>query len=240
MGGSCPSIRDGLYGVGVVLTILVIVVILDAPGLSNSIAPVFASSRRNRQNRFGSFALVDTNICEEHHMSQESSVIGTYKHIDEAEEAVRKLGASGFPVDHVSIIAKDLGTEKKVHGYVTSCDVGKSAAKTGAWVGGIFGLLVGAAFLWVPGVGPLIVAGSLTAALVGGLEGAVAGAAAAGFLGWLATLGISKEHILKYEESVRAGKYLVIAHGTADKVATAKKTLEGTQPAELNVHAPAA
>jgi hypothetical protein len=169
-------------------------------------------------------------------MSHESSVIGIYKHIDEAEEAVRKLGASGFPIDRVSIIAKDLGTEKKVHGFVTSCDVGKSAAKTGAWVGGIFGLLVGAAFLWVPGVGPLIVAGSLTAALAGGLEGAVAGAAVTGFLGWLTALGISKEHILKYQESVKAGKYLVIAHGTADQVASAKKTLEGTQPAELNLH----
>jgi len=173
-------------------------------------------------------------------VSHESSVIGVYKHVDEAEAAVQKLGESGFPIDHVSIIAKDLGTEKKVHGFVTSCDVGKSAAKTGAWVGGIFGLLVGAAFFWVPGVGPLIVAGSLTAALAGGLEGAVAGAAVTGFLGWLAGLGISKEHILKYQETVKAGKYLVIAHGTTDLVAKAKKILEGTTPAELNVHGQAA
>lgn len=173
-------------------------------------------------------------------MSHERSVIGVYKHIDEAEGAVQKLGESGFPIDQVSIVAKDLGTEKKVHGFVTSCDVGKSAAQTGAWVGGIFGLLVGAAFFWVPGVGPLIVAGSLTAALAGGLEGAVAGAAVTGFLGWLTALGISKEHILKYQESVKAGRYLVIAHGTADQVATAKKTLEATQPAELNAHGQAA
>jgi hypothetical protein len=97
-------------------------------------------------------------------MSQENSVVGVYSHIDEAEDAVRKLGEAGFPIQHVSIIAKDLGTEKKVHGFVTSCDVAKSSARTGAWVGGIFGLLVGAAFLWVPGVGPLIVAGSLASA----------------------------------------------------------------------------
>jgi hypothetical protein len=173
-------------------------------------------------------------------MSQESSVVGIYAHLDTAEEAVQKLGQGGFPIQHVSIIAKDLGTEKKIHGYVTSCDVAKSSARTGAWVGGIFGLLVGAAFLWVPGVGPLIVAGSLSSALLGGVEGAVAGAAFSGLLGWLAGLGISKQHILKYEESVKAGKYLVIAHGTPEDVKKARGILEGTKPTELNVHVPGA
>jgi hypothetical protein len=169
-------------------------------------------------------------------MSQESSVVGIYPHLDVAEEAVRQLGQGGFPIQHVSVIAKDLGSEKKIHGYVTSCDVAKSSARGGAWVGGIFGLLVGAAFLWVPGVGPLVVAGSLTSVLLGGLEGAVAGAAVSGVLGWLVSLGISKQHILKYEESVKAGKYLVIAHGSPDEVKKARQILEGTRPAELNLH----
>ena len=169
-------------------------------------------------------------------MSTESSVVGVYNSLDAAEEAVRKLGQGGFPIQHVSILAKDLGSEKKVHGFVTSCDVAKASARTGAWVGGIFGLLVGAAFVWLPGVGPLVVAGSLTSALLGGVEGAVAGAAFSGVLGWLTSLGISKEHILKYEESVKAGKYLVIAHGAADEVAKAQSILRGTRPAELDLH----
>jgi hypothetical protein len=173
-------------------------------------------------------------------MAKESSVVAVYPHIDQAEEAVRKLAGGGFPVDHVSIIAKDLGSEKKVHGFVTPCDVAKSTAKTGAWMGGIFGLLVGAAFVWIPGVGPLVVAGPLAAALLGGLEGAVAGAAVSGVLGWLVSLGISKEHILKYEQSVKAGKYLLVAHGSPDDVGKAKKILEGTAPGELNVHVQAA
>jgi hypothetical protein len=169
-------------------------------------------------------------------MAGENSVVGVYSHIDEAEGAVRKLGEAGFPIQHVSIIAKDLGTEKKIHGFVTSCDVAKSTARTGAWVGGIFGLLVGAAFLWVPGVGPLIVAGSLASAVLGGVEGAVVGAAGAGLLGWLTSLGISKEHILKYEAKVKAGKYLVIAHGGPEEVTKAHAVLAKTAPAEVNVH----
>src|SRR6516165_5651310 len=159
-------------------------------------------------------------------MSQESSVVAEYSDMDHAELAVEALGKGGFPIQHVSILAQNLGTEKKVHGFVTSCDVAKSAARTGAWVGGIFGVLVGAAFLWVPGVGPLIVAGSLSSALLGGVEGAVAGAAFTGLLGWLASLGISKQHILKYEESVKAGRYLVIAHGSPEDVKKARGILE--------------
>jgi hypothetical protein len=173
-------------------------------------------------------------------MANESSVVGIYAHIDQAEEAVQKLGQGGFPIQHVSIIAKDLGTEKKIHGFITPCDVAKSSARTGAWVGGIFGMLLGAAVVWIPGLGPLVVAGSLTSALLGGLEGAVAGAAMTGVFGWLASLGISKQHILKYEESVRAGKYLVIAHGTPDEAQKARGILAGTGPTELNLHAQAA
>jgi hypothetical protein len=173
-------------------------------------------------------------------MSQDNSVVGIYTSMDAAEDAVRQLGQGGFPIQNVSILARDLGSESKVHGFVTSCDVAKSSARTGAWVGGIFGPLAGAAFLWVPGVGPLVVAGSLASALLGGVEGAVAGAATTGVLGWLFSLGIGKQHILKYEQSVRAGKYLVIAHGSPDDVNRAKQVLAGTKPAELNVHGQAA
>jgi hypothetical protein len=173
-------------------------------------------------------------------MAQESSVVGIYAHIDQAEEAVQKLGQGSFPIQHVSIIARDLGTEKKIHGFITPCDVAKSSARTGAWVGGIFGVLLGAAVVWIPGLGPLVVAGSLTSALLGGLEGAVAGAAVTGVFGWLASLGISKQHILKYEESVRAGKYLVIAHGTPQEAEKARAILAGTGPTELSLHAQAA
>jgi hypothetical protein len=52
----------------------------------------------------------------------------------------------------------------------------------------------------------------------------------------LSAIGISKQHILKYEESVKAGKYLVIAHGTAEDVNKAKAILQGTAAGELTVH----
>jgi hypothetical protein len=170
----------------------------------------------------------------------DQSIIGVYDTMAQAEEAVRKLGEGGYPIEQVSILAQNLESEKQVHGFVTTGDVAKTGAATGAWVGGLFGVLLGAAFIWVPGLGPLIVAGPLSAALLGGIEGALAGAAGGGLLGALAGLGVSKEHILKYEERLKGGKYLVVAHGSADDVAKARGILEGTGAAELTAHADAA
>lgn len=164
------------------------------------------------------------------------SVVGIYKSIADAEDAIEKLNSGGFPINQVSIVAQDLESERQVHGFVTTGDVAKTGATAGAWMGGLFGVLIGAAFVWVPGFGPLLVAGPLAAALLGGIEGAVVGAAGGGLLGSLVGWGVSNQHILKYEEIVKGGKYLVIAHGTEEEVMVAHKLLDQTNTDELNVH----
>jgi len=166
----------------------------------------------------------------------QQSVVAVYANMSQAELAVEALDKGGFPIQQVSIVAQNLESEKRVHGYVTAGDTSKAGAQAGAWLGGIFGLLVGAAFIWVPGVGPLVVAGPLAAALLGGFEGAVGGAALGGLLGGIAGWGVSKEHILKYEEVVKGGKYLVAAHGNTDEVAKAVAIIKTTGADDVAVH----
>jgi hypothetical protein len=165
------------------------------------------------------------------------SVVGVYDDLSKAEQAVRALDRAGLPIKQVSIVAQNLESEREVHGYVTRGDVARSGAGTGAWVGGLFGLLIGAAFVWVPGFGPLFVAGPLSAALLGGVEGAAAGAAGGGVLGALFGWGVSKKHALKYEEHLRGGRYLVVMHGSQEETARAHDILQSMEPTELNVHA---
>ncbi len=167
----------------------------------------------------------------------EQSVVGVYDVASKAEDAVHALDRAGTPIRQVSIIAQNMQSEKEIHGYIGSGDIAKTGAETGAWVGGIFGLLIGAAFIWVPGFGPLIVAGPFAAALLGGIEGAVAGATGGGVLGALVGWGVSKKHVLKYEEHLRGGKYLVVVHGTHEQVENAREILRGTGPHELEIHA---
>src|ERR1700690_4267879 len=107
----------------------------------------------------------------------EQSVVHSYHHLAEAEDAVKRLMDQKFPTAQISIVTQNIRTEKHVHGYITTGEVAKGGAKGGAWMGGLFGLLIGAAFLWIPGVGPVIVAGPFAAALMGGLFGLLIGAA---------------------------------------------------------------
>ena len=76
--------------------------------------------------------------------------VAAFGTIAEAEEAVRKLIDGGVSAEIISLVAKDMQCEKQVHGFVTSCDVAKKAATGTAWLGGLFGVLAGAAVIWVP------------------------------------------------------------------------------------------
>ena len=98
-------------------------------------------------------------------------------------------------------------------------------------------MLFGSAFFFVPGVGPLLVAGPLVTWIVGVLEGAavVGGLSALGAA--LASIGIPKNSILQYEANLRAGKFLLILHATPEEVERAKDRLDDTQAAETTIHA---
>jgi heat induced stress protein YflT len=88
----------------------------------------------------------------------EHSVVGMYGTMAQAEEAVYTLERAGFPVKHVSVVTQNLASDKATHGFITpGDDLTLRGAATGAWVGGLVSVLIGAAFLWVPGFGPLLV-----------------------------------------------------------------------------------
>ncbi len=158
-------------------------------------------------------------------MASDGSVVGVYAALDQAEAAVRRLDEHGFAIGNVSIVAHDLTSEREIRGFVSTGDVARRGAGIGGWIGGIFGLLVGAALIWVPGFGPLLVAGPLAAMILGGMEGAAIGVAGGGLLGALVGLGVSREHVLKYEDHLRGGRYLVIAHGGPEEVSRAEEIL---------------
>jgi hypothetical protein len=156
---------------------------------------------------------------------EKASVIAIFPDHASAEDAVRRLQKEGIPMQNLSIIGKDFQAVEKPLGFVTTGDVAKGGAKVGAWTGGLFGLLVGAAFLILPGVGPVVIAGPLAAALLGGIEGAMAGAAFGGLTGALVGLGFSKDKAIRYESQVKAGKFLLSVRGDAQQVERAKSVL---------------
>ncbi|MGL4463345.1 MAG: general stress protein [Planctomycetia bacterium] len=162
-------------------------------------------------------------------MKNSNSVVAVFDTHDEAEQAVRTLQKDGVDMTTLSIVAKDHHTEEHVVGYYNAGDRTLFWGKQGAFWGGFWGLLFGSAFFWVPGVGPLVIAGPLVAYFVAGLEGAalVGGLSALG--GALAGIGIPKDSVVQYETEVKNGKLLLIAHGTADEVDLTRAILHRTQ-----------
>ena len=169
-------------------------------------------------------------------MAKEDVAVAIYNTHTEAEEAVKTLQQGGVDMKKLSIVGKDYHTEQHVVGYYNTGDRMRAWGKMGAFWGGIWGILFGTAFFMIPGIGPVVLAGPLVASLVAGLEGAavVGGLSALG--GALASLGIPKNSVLQYETALKADKFLVLAHGTADEVTRAKSVIDGTKPAEATIH----
>jgi len=136
------------------------------------------------------------------------TVIGTYSNLETATAVVNDLVNAGFHRNSISVIADD--PDKKYATYIdhdTSGDGTAAGAGIGAALGGLGGLLLGLGALAIPGIGPVIAAGPIVAALAGAGVGAVTG----GIIGALVDLGIPEETAHEYAESVRRGNVLVTA-----------------------------
>src|ERR1017187_5613996 len=132
-----------------------------------------------------------------------------------AEEAVKKLQRAGIDMRALSIIGKDTHTDEHAVGYYNTGDRMKYWGKTGAFWGGLWGMLFGSAFFVIPGIGPLLVAGPLVAWIVGALEGAavVGGLSAVG--AGLVGIGIPKDSVVQYELALKTDRYLLVIQDTA-------------------------
>jgi len=155
----------------------------------------------------------------------DSSVVGIVRTHDDAEEVVKDLQRAGFDMRKLSVIGKGYHSEEHPLGFYTTGDRIKGWGGLGLFWGSIWGLLLGAAFLWIPGLGPLAVAGPFTHLLITGLEGAVLGGSVGALGGALSGLGLSKESVIKYETRLKADNYLIIAHGTPEEVEQARGIL---------------
>lgn len=151
------------------------------------------------------------------------TVIGTYSNMETAVEVVNDLVNAGFHRNSISVIANN--TDEKYSSYIDqdgAMDDTAKGAGIGAAIGGLGGLLLGLGALAIPGIGPVIAAGPLAAALAGAGIGAVTG----GIIGALIDLGIPEESAHVYAESVRRGNVLVAAQVEDSRADAATRIME--------------
>src|SRR5476649_33788 len=121
----------------------------------------------------------------------------------EAEDAIVSLSKSGFDVKKLSLVGKGYHSEEHPLGFYTAGDRIKSWGKTGAFWGGIWGLLLAPAVFLIPGVGLLAMAGPIVSVLVGGLEAAVVVGGFSALGAALSEIGITESQAIKYESAIK-------------------------------------
>jgi hypothetical protein len=157
------------------------------------------------------------------------SVVAIYESLDQAKAAVQALEQAGFPHDQVSLVTRNVKRQLDRSDVVEKDDQAEPDARKGAALGGLVGLLLGAPLLTIPGVGLVLLAGPLATALTGAVVG--------GFLGSMAGWGVPEDAIDEYQDRVREGEVLVIAHGDPLTVARADRLLQATSAREVKLHA---
>ncbi|WP_425060915.1 hypothetical protein SCACP_16750 [Sporomusa carbonis] len=157
------------------------------------------------------------------------SVIGVFGSRSDAEQAVRALRSQGFTTEEISIVSKNKQEENRdYHDTEYFEDDITDGALTGGTLGGIGGLLLGAGALAIPGVGPILAAGPIAAAL----SGAVAGGIAGGLIDW----GIPAEAGKRYEQEVVKGRTLAIIRSDAAKINQAAQILRQNGATDVETH----
>lgn len=132
------------------------------------------------------------------------TVTAMYDSFTAAQRAVQDLVDAGFNRDDISLIANDAAGEYK--SYTAEGDV---KGNEGANFGAVTGALVGLGAMLIPGIGPVVAAGPLVAALTGAGLGAAAGAITGGLTASMIDFGLDREYAGYYAEGVRRGGAMV-------------------------------
>jgi uncharacterized membrane protein len=171
--------------------------------------------------------------------------IALYQSLEDARDAINALRDFGIRHENISLIANDIQGEYSR--YLDENDVmrlnvdeiagerqidDESASRTaslGALIGGLTGLLAGLNALLIPGVGPVIAAGPVLAALAGAGIGALTG----GIIGGLVNEGIPKPFAEAYAEALKRGNSLVLVHAVPEQEKDVIAILQRYHPVDM-------
>jgi hypothetical protein len=165
--------------------------------------------------------------------NKKTAVFGIYSSMAAADRATDTFVTAGFQASAISaLVPENLGGKPIATEKATKAPEGAAAgAGSGAVLGGALGLLAGIGALAIPGVGPLIAAGPIMAALAGvGVGGAVGG-----FTGALIGLGIPEYEAKRYEGRLQKGGILLSVHcDTSDEIKRAKEVMKSTNAEDIS------
>jgi hypothetical protein len=167
-------------------------------------------------------------------------VTGVFESRADADKAVSQLRSLGLPQDKIGLITPGSRPETVERGMpITDTEEPGMGRAMGAAVGGAMGAAGGAtlglaaASLAVPGIGPVIAFGMIGAAVLGAV-GAATGAALGNQLEEQLGEGVPHEDVFLYEDALRHGRSIVIAHVDDDRADRAREVIKNSGAADID------
>lgn len=156
--------------------------------------------------------------------------VGVFPTRQATEEALKHLRDANFPINQVSVIARD---EEQIAGVEvhddTENEAGEGAAAgavAGGVTGGIVGLIGTLGAIALPGVGPILVGGAAASVIGNTLLGGAVGSAAGGLFGALIGLEVPEAEAKLYQDRLEQGHYLILVDGTPETMTQAASILK--------------
>ncbi len=167
------------------------------------------------------------------------TLVALYHSFDKAQKAVDELVRNGISRDKISVVASDASGEyAKEYGTASpstddAVTSGQGAA-FGAASGGVMGVLMGLGVLAIPGIGPVVAAGPLVAALTGGVLGVAAGAPTGGIVAALVYSNrLTQEEAEVYAEGIRRGDTLLTVESEDTETVKIREILDRYTPVDI-------
>lgn len=170
--------------------------------------------------------------------------IGVFPNRQTTEAALTALQEARFPMQQVSIFAKDSSDRPDILNQMKSRDAAsekaevgsKTGAVAGTALGGLGGLLVGISTIAVPGAGPFIAAGSLGTLLATTLAGSGIGALSGEVVGAFVGLGVPNKQATVYGDRIAQGEDVIMVEGNREQLDRAEAILRTHNIQEWGVY----
>jgi hypothetical protein len=172
-----------------------------------------------------------------HPVESHSTLVTVFREPQQAEHAWKKILLADVDSRQISVIGKGHHVDQQASGYF---DSGRGEpqywGRHRSFWNNLWQSLPGAAFLWVPDFGPLIIAGPMATAVIAELHRSprqgTLGVVGESMLG----MGIPAAVVDKYQAAVLADHLLFLAQLTRDEAARAYEAAQGCEWLELEVH----
>jgi Heat induced stress protein YflT len=158
-------------------------------------------------------------------------VLALYPTAAAAAAAVRTLHAAGITRDQISIVARSHDEEGALAEQMdASPGVDIEDSRAAARLGELGGQVLAAIAMVLPGIGPIVTAGPLSAGL-----GEAAGHVAGSMASVLGAAGVPEARAEALQEAVQRGSVLVAVHCSATEAAAVRERLASSAAKEIHV-----